>query len=121
MKNCPRCSTLKPLSEFSVVKTGARKGKVNSYCKLCMTNQSLERQRAFKALCVEYKGGRCLDCGIVDGQWIYDFHHRDPSTKDFSIGRVKSLKWSESIEEELDKCDLLCANCHRRRHAMDGS
>lgn len=117
LKYCKRCDTTKPISEFSTVKTGERTGKVNSYCKSCMSAQSKERQRALKTKAVEYKGGRCEECGIVDRNCIYDFHHRDPSQKDFSMGNVKSLKWSVAIQNELDKCLLLCSNCHRKRHS----
>lgn len=79
-----------------------------------------QRARALKAECVVYKGGACKRCGIAADPCIYDFHHRDPSQKDFPIsflsGRIKDLA---EVKAELDKCDLLCANCHRIEHKRE--
>ena len=68
--------------------------------------------RERKAILVEYKGGRCKDCGGMFPQCCYDFDHlRD---KVFAIGT--SLNRSiEVLKAEADKCDLVCANCHRIR------
>lgn len=46
-----------------------------------------------------------------------EFHHIDPNLKDFSIAHVKLTKFSAKIMNELDKCVLLCSNCHREEHA----
>lgn len=56
----------------------------------------------------------CVDCGIQYNPWVMDFDHRDPSAKEFSIGMNKrrSLK---NLQIEIDKCDVVCANCHRER------
>lgn len=48
---------------------------------------------------------------------VLDFHHRDPSEKEGQIGEMLgNLKSKESILKEIDKCDVLCANCHRKHH-----
>jgi hypothetical protein len=55
--------------------------------------------------------GECMDCGGS----AEDFHHRDPATKRVEVGRM--TRYSEaSILAEVEKCDLLCADCHRKRH-----
>ena len=59
-------------------------------------------------------GGRCLDCGYATCLWVLEFHHRDPSTKEFGIGGFNGSL--ARLLNEVDKCDLLCANCHRLRH-----
>lgn len=77
------------------------------------------RSVAKKLKCIKYKGGVCIDCGInlVDSPWIAHFHHRNPSEKEFGITAVISSALSLfKIADELDKCDLLCGNCHARRH-----
>src|SRR5260221_4408226 len=85
-----------------------------------------DRGRAGKKRAVEYKGGQCRDCGLITCVMaVYEFDHRDPNTKDRS--RKPGAKWSfrdlfetwswERVQEELDKCDLVCANCHRKRPA----
>ena len=63
-------------------------------------------------------GSKCSDCGIESKyQEIYDFHHLDPNHKDFMIGKCD--KSFSKIVEELEKCVMLCANCHRIRHTQN--
>lgn len=46
-----------------------------------------------------------------------EFHHKDPNSKDFNISQCRSHKFSQKIKDELDKCSLLCSNCHREEHS----
>jgi ribosomal protein L44E len=82
------------------------------------TYRSLKKRRLRrKAELVTAAGGRCIDCGYANCLGALDFHHRDPATKDFSVGHFNgSLK---RLLAEVAKCDLLCANCHRTRHARE--
>lgn len=84
----------------------------SSYCKLC-TNK---RRTKTKEKCVEYKGGKCILCSYSKCLASLDFHHLDSSKKDFGIGTFLTRSF-ENLKEELDKCVLLCANCHREVHA----
>jgi hypothetical protein len=56
----------------------------------------------------------CIRCGESESCCL-DFHHRDPSTK---LGTVSNLyqKGRKAVLEEIKKCDVLCANCHRKLH-----
>ncbi len=76
-----------------------------------------EKQRAFKAKVVEYLGGHCVVCGLVDELPVYDAHHLDPSQKEFNITTRRAEADWDVVKAELDKCVLLCANCHRKVHA----
>lgn len=67
-------------------------------------------------MAVVHKGGKCQICGYDKCIDALDFHHRDPNEKEFRIGKGNTMKW-EKVLEELDKCDLLCANCHRELHS----
>lgn len=60
-------------------------------------------------------------CGFSKCVQALDFHHREPKTKEFGLSiRGLTRSW-DKIKLELDKCDLLCANCHRELHAkIDG-
>jgi len=81
-------------------------------------NHMTKRCREMKQKAIEYKGGKCLSCDIkFDGTnaCIFDFHHKDASKKDISIGRVITRKW-EKVKPELDKTEMLCSNCHRLKH-----
>lgn len=68
-----------------------------------------------KERAVEYKGGKCLVCGYSKCITALEFHHLDPAQKDFSISANSNKAWYK-IENELDKCILVCANCHREVH-----
>ncbi len=68
-----------------------------------------------KEKCVKYKGGKCERCGYNKCIQALDFHHINPKEKDFTIsGGTKSF---ESLKSELDKCILVCKNCHSEIHA----
>jgi hypothetical protein len=78
-------------------------------CNSCVANR---RRVQTKERCVQYKGGRCLVCGYSKCLRALEFHHRDRTLKEFSLGGKMSWKW-ERLTIELDKCDMLCSNCHR--------
>jgi len=76
-------------------------------------------RRKTKRLLVKYKGGKCQRCGYdKDIPVAYDFHHTDPTTKEFTIaGSTRSM---ESLKREVDKCELLCKICHAIEHVDNG-
>jgi hypothetical protein len=77
---------------------------------------SRRRRAAIKVDLVGARGGRCEECGYATTIWALEFHHLDAATKDFSLGGfLGSLARARS---EANKCVLLCANCHRRRHIV---
>ena len=68
-----------------------------------------------KAYLVEWLGGLCADCRRAFPLCCYDFDHRDPTTKSFCVSeKMQSLSLTELLAE-VNKCDLVCANCHRIR------
>ena len=77
----------------------------------------LKKDRKLKL--IEYKGGKCSICGY-DKQVpsAYDFHHLDPNEKDFGIShRLKYVNFDfELLKVEVDKCILVCKNCHAETH-----
>ena len=64
---------------------------------------------------VEYKGGKCEICGYDKCVEALEFHHLDPTEKEFGISSYSSLSF-EKAKNEVDKCVLVCANCHREIH-----
>jgi hypothetical protein len=70
---------------------------------------------------VAYLGGKCVKCGYDKCVAAMEFHHRDPSMKDFAISGGGVTRSFEAIKVELDKCDLVCANCHREIHDQEPS
>lgn len=90
-------------------------------CRECLDKQKTsekDRIRGYKKKAVDYLGGICSDCGLVtEYVSVYDFHHTVPSEKTMTVTRMIGDAYSwKSIQKELDKCVLLCSNCHRVRH-----
>lgn len=79
-----------------------------------LKKRRLDRKRRL----VEARGGRCEDCGYEVSIAALEFHHRDSKTKEFGVGNFNG-SWKR-LASEAEKCDLLCANCHRRRHGYKG-
>lgn len=76
-----------------------------------------EWRKNTKLKLVTCMGSKCQICGYNKSQNALEFHHIDPNEKDFSLSstRANPKTWS-SITEELQKCILLCSNCHREVH-----
>lgn len=74
-----------------------------------------EKKRNRKLQAIRYLGGTCTECGGEFHPAVFEFHHRDPVTKDRDPSKMLQLSWKR-LTDELDKCDLVCANCHRLIH-----
>jgi len=73
-------------------------------------------RKNLKRKAVEYLGGKCARCGYDKCIEALDFHHKDPALKDHNITGSGYRSW-ERTKIELDKCEVVCANCHREIHA----
>ncbi|HEY4160629.1 MAG TPA: hypothetical protein VGM08_01050 [Candidatus Saccharimonadales bacterium] len=73
----------------------------------------IKRRQTIKAKAVKLLGGACIVCGYSKHPGVLDFHHIDPTTKSFGISSGGLSRSWASIEIELQKCVLVCANCHR--------
>ena len=63
------------------------------------------------------RGGTCEICGYCKNIAALEFHHKNPEEKEFNVDMRKFSNMSlEKLEEELEKCILVCANCHRELH-----
>jgi len=76
-----------------------------------------KRRRKIREMAVKAKGGKCQVCGYATWQGSLEFHHLDPKKKDFSISVDGTTRSWERVRNEIEKCILLCANCHREVHA----
>ncbi len=124
-KECNKCFQRKSLNEFN---SGKCKGK-HSWCKACVreydfrrhkTNevkrrkQNVDRRHSLQKWLRKYKSSLSCECGENHPACL-DFHHRDPSTKLDIVGNLTRRGFSiQRILEEIQKCDVLCANCHRK-------
>lgn len=85
-------------------------------CKRCNVEAVTERRRKLKRMALDYKGGCCQICGYNKSVGALQFHHLDPSQKDFGIADKGNTMGWEKMKVELDKCVLLCGNCHSEVH-----
>lgn len=74
------------------------------------------RRKRIKLIAAIVKGGKCELCGYSKYLSVLEFHHIDPKTKEFSISTNTNRALADVLNE-IEKCKLLCANCHRELHA----
>ena len=75
------------------------------------------KREAFKEQVLSFFGRKCQICGYDKHPNVLEVHHVDKSKKTISIGEYGRYKPWKEVEEELQECVLLCANCHREVHA----
>ena len=133
-KKCALCKTEKHFADFSKDKSSP--SGLTYYCKVCANAKSRRQHaksssnpdwvakrnirnrdwhRAAKQRAVEYMGSKCHDCLNVYPNYVYDFHHLDGDTKLDNPSALLNKSWDRA-KQELDKCIMVCANCHRERH-----
>jgi len=130
-KRCSTCGHLRPITDFNIRR--AAKDGVQSRCRECSrawyeenkaTHKANVRRRndayrlRLRALLTEYLSTHpCVDCGESDIRCL-DFDHRDRATKTTEVSQLiqHGCSW-RVIQAEIEKCDVRCANCHRRRTA----
>jgi hypothetical protein len=136
LRRCGRCDELKPVAEFAWRRKA--RGQRDNYCGPCRADykrehyaanrsryvaQAQARKRALAVQRAEYlveyfRSQPCVDCGESDPV-VLEFDHCD-SDKTFTICKgLRDHDW-QSVLDEMAKCDVVCANCHRRRTARRG-
>ena len=135
LKICSKCGRTKSLNFFYLRKSGPRSGKYYEKCKECMKIRGrnyyhLNRERQLKLAIlrsnksknkmrrylVEIKDRPCADCGKKYPSYVMDFDHKTDEIKEHEIARMINGGWSkEKINNEIKKCEIVCANCHRIR------
>lgn len=127
MKRCFKCKKKKTLDNFS--KNSSRKDGLSGQCKSChkilrkihyennkdkVFKQVASRKDSYKEWYKSLKDNPCMDCGRKYPYYVMDFDHRE--NKKFSLSQCVSRGYNkERILNEISKCDLVCANCHRER------
>lgn len=130
---CCCCNLEKPEYDFSFKNKKERK--FNSRCKSCQSEyckthylnnkekhilSSCRSKKAIRSknqkLKLEYLSGKsCAECGNTD-QRVFEFHHRNPLEKENTVSVLLNFKSWDKVIKEIEKCDILCANCHRIKH-----
>ncbi len=97
---------------YFIEKSGAKRYR----CNKCNVIAVTKRRHKLKQLAVEYKGGKCERCGYSKCVRSLAFHHKDPTQKDFGLGGRGIIRSWKKVQKELDKCVLVCNNCHGEIH-----
>lgn len=118
-RTCPLCG-----KEFAT-KKGVGQFR-RQFCYDCLPEASgsatITLRKSLKKHLLEYKGGKCECCGYDKSATALQFHHTHPEEKEFEITRVNVTMNidMDRIHKEVDKCILLCANCHFELHEQEG-
>ena len=99
------------LTEFRQYNNGKNKNKAYK-CMKCNVDAVTRRRHLIKEKAIAYKGGKCEKCGYNKCVRALEFHHTDKN-KEFGIGAKGYTRSWEEVKKELDKCILLCSNCHK--------
>jgi protein-arginine kinase activator protein McsA len=133
MKICSNCKINKPVEDFQK-RSSAKDGRTN-LCKSCKreydnnhyrnnptrkeyikSNRKKSFDESTRYILDYLNNHHCIDCGESDPV-VLEFDHRDPSSKIGNIPELKRFSLKRVIEE-IQKCDVRCANCHRRKTAL---
>lgn len=119
IKTCKYCGIEKSLSSFDKVGVSNKDGHTyyRHKCHQCRWPKKKARiDKIHDSILAIKKQSKCLHCGIDDHR-VLDFHHRPGTEKLFCIANQRSSGISlDRVIAEIEKCDLLCANCHRIEH-----
>ena len=116
-KLCVNCKHVFLVEKFHLIKKEKR---YTSWCRSCLYTYQKNRWKDRKHKAIELKGGACAICGYNKNYAAMEFHHLDPKEKELDWKKLRQVKW-EFIVTELQKCTLLCSNCHREVHNPDAS
>lgn len=137
-KRCPRCKMLLNIDEFNWKIKDIKRA---SHCKKCsrkyirehyyknkkyylkkarIRNSKLKEQ-AYEYICSYFKIHPCIDCGEKD-ILVLEFDHIDRSSKSADISYIiKNNNTLEKLKREIEKCEVRCANCHRRKTEIENN
>ncbi len=137
-KRCSRCKINKPLSEYNWKIKNVKRA---FYCRDCSRKYIREhyiknqkyymdkaharnkviKEKAFVYISSYFLKHPCIDCGETD-ILVLEFDHRDKSTKEKNISSIiRNYGSIDQLVKEIAKCDVRCANCHRRRHEKENN
>lgn len=134
-KSCGKCQEELPATtEFFATKTRNGKIELQWICRSCQKeyrkshyeankNKYIQKASDYRNKIVDWfkeykKGLKCEKCG-EDRPWVLDFHHVNPLEKDIEVIHLIRASSKKRALKEIDKCMVLCANCHRDHHYQE--
>lgn len=114
-QKCKYCGKNKPTDDFEIANVINGKEYRRRKCRRCYQDTKNAHRRHLRLWLDELKRGKKCSCGEDDFR-VLDFHHRDPDEKDLEVSMTLGRWGKERILKEIDKCDVICAKCHRILH-----
>lgn len=117
-KICTKCGKELPLDQFNW--RDKSKGTRRSECKTCHNNYMKQKYKEKQVVVQELKAQcSCAKCGDKRG-YVLDYHHINPNDKEEGVARMVSNNYTlDKVYSEIEKCVVLCANCHREFHYLE--
>ena len=117
-KICTKCNQELPINDFNW--RDKKKGTRRSECKYCHTKYMKEMYETKRSIVSDIKSQmKCKKCG-ENRYYVLDFHHLNPSEKETTVARMVSNNYQlEKTLQEIEKCIVLCSNCHRECHYLN--
>ena len=78
-----------------------------------------KRRKKIRLKAIQHMGGKCTRCGYNKYPEVLEFHHKNPLEKNFNVSSKGHCRSWERVKKEIEKCNLLCANCHREIHVEE--
>lgn len=118
MKQCVECKQIYPFDHFGANGVNSKISQTPKYKPRCRTCHNIYQTNIFRQKIQRIYNGKleCVICGYDKCFGALEFHHLDPSTKEHTISRMTNYS-EKVIRQEIEKCVMLCANCHREVHA----
>jgi len=119
---CRYCRINRLETDFEIMKFANGKLYRRKRCRSCKNQSRRDRQQTIVAWFNLYKSNlKCRSCGIEDPR-VLTFHHCDPTQKRMNVSDMSRRGWSiEQLKMEIEKCEILCANCHLIEHYEDAN
>lgn len=115
-KQCRYCKNFFPEDAFGVARTTPTKVYRRRKCRDCYRDtKNILIERYFRWINERKVEKGCKRCGVKDAR-VLDFHHINEKDKLFSVGGFRRAVGFEQIQKEVEKCEVVCANCHRILH-----
>ena len=119
-KVCSKCGKELPIDQFNW--RDKKKGTRRAECKFCHSSYMKQKYQEKKNIVQELKSQcKCAKCGDDRG-YVLEYHHVNPEEKEYTIARLTSNNYTlDKVYDEIQKCIVLCANCHREFHYLNSN
>lgn len=116
-KQCSICGLEKPLTDFAF--RNKTKGTYRTNCRQCQSEIMKAHYDRNKEILDKTKEGKsCAKCGYNRCVEALEYHHTDPNSKIDTVAHLATHSNIEAALAEIEKCSILCANCHREYHFL---